>query len=81
MKIILDDAAQAWSDRAARFASEELIPHEVQAELNEGNLPAEVKARHILVETEDEARALKQLGVEFAQGYLFGRPEPANPDH
>jgi EAL domain len=31
------------------------------------------------VETEDEARALTQLGVEFAQGYLFGRPEPA-PD-
>ena len=28
------------------------------------------------VETEDEARALTQLGVEFAQGYLFGRPEP-----
>jgi EAL domain-containing protein (putative c-di-GMP-specific phosphodiesterase class I) len=29
------------------------------------------------VETEDEARALTELGVEFAQGYLFGRPEPA----
>jgi EAL domain-containing protein (putative c-di-GMP-specific phosphodiesterase class I) len=29
------------------------------------------------VETEDEARALTQLGVEFAQGFLFGRPEPA----
>ena len=31
------------------------------------------------VETDDEARALKQLGVEFAQGYLFGRPEPVPP--
>jgi EAL domain-containing protein (putative c-di-GMP-specific phosphodiesterase class I) len=29
------------------------------------------------VETEDEARALRQLGVEFAQGYLFGKPEVA----
>jgi EAL domain-containing protein (putative c-di-GMP-specific phosphodiesterase class I)/DNA-binding response OmpR family regulator len=27
------------------------------------------------VETEEEARALKALGVDFAQGYLFGRPE------
>jgi len=28
------------------------------------------------VESEDEAAALRRLGVEFAQGYLFGRPEP-----
>jgi len=28
------------------------------------------------VESEDEATALQQLGVEYAQGYLFGRPEP-----
>ena len=46
MRIMLDEQAQAWRDRAARFASEELIPHEVEAELNEGKLPAEVKARH-----------------------------------
>jgi diguanylate cyclase (GGDEF)-like protein len=29
------------------------------------------------VETEDEATALRRLGVEFAQGYLVGRPAPA----
>jgi PAS domain S-box-containing protein len=29
------------------------------------------------IETEDEARALTELGVEFGQGYWFGRPEPA----
>lgn len=29
------------------------------------------------VETEDEAWALTQLGIEFGQGYWFGRPEPA----
>jgi PAS domain S-box-containing protein len=28
------------------------------------------------IETEDEARTLTDLGVEFGQGYLFGRPEP-----
>jgi PAS domain S-box-containing protein len=29
------------------------------------------------VETEEEARALKELGVEFGQGYWFGRPDRA----
>jgi len=29
------------------------------------------------VETEEEARTLRGLGVEFGQGYLFGHPEPA----
>ena len=29
------------------------------------------------IETEAEARTLDELGVEFGQGYLFGRPEPA----
>ena len=28
------------------------------------------------VETIEEARTLTALGVEFAQGYLFGHPEP-----
>jgi EAL domain-containing protein (putative c-di-GMP-specific phosphodiesterase class I) len=28
------------------------------------------------VETIEEARTLTALGVEFGQGYLFGRPEP-----
>ncbi|MHB8399323.1 MAG: EAL domain-containing protein [Candidatus Limnocylindrales bacterium] len=28
------------------------------------------------VETEDEAAALERLGIEFAQGYLLGRPAP-----
>jgi acyl-CoA dehydrogenase len=46
MRILLDGTAQAWRDRAARFAAEELIPHEVEAELNGGNLPKDVRARH-----------------------------------
>jgi EAL domain-containing protein (putative c-di-GMP-specific phosphodiesterase class I) len=31
------------------------------------------------LEHRDEAAALMELGVEFAQGFLFGRPEPAKP--
>jgi acyl-CoA dehydrogenase len=46
VQIQLDEAARDWRDRAARFAREELIPWEVEAELNEGRLPPEVKARH-----------------------------------
>ena len=46
MRIPLDQAAESWRERAARFATEELIPWEVEAELNEGRLPPEVKARH-----------------------------------
>jgi alkylation response protein AidB-like acyl-CoA dehydrogenase len=53
LRIPLDDAAEAWRERAARFATEELIPWEVEAELNEGRLPPEVKSRH------------KQLAVEL----------------
>jgi EAL domain-containing protein (putative c-di-GMP-specific phosphodiesterase class I) len=29
------------------------------------------------IEAEAEARTLIQLGVEFGQGYWYGRPEPA----
>jgi acyl-CoA dehydrogenase len=53
MQIALDDTALAWRERAARFATEELIPWEVEAELNEGRLPPEVRARH------------KQLAIEL----------------
>ncbi len=46
MRITIDDEALAWRDRAAKFAREELIPHEVEAELHEGKLPPDVKSRH-----------------------------------
>ncbi|MGH8135265.1 MAG: acyl-CoA dehydrogenase family protein [Steroidobacteraceae bacterium] len=46
MRIMLDDEALAWRARAEKFAREELIPHEVEAELHEGRLPAEVEKRH-----------------------------------
>jgi acyl-CoA dehydrogenase len=46
MRIELDKQAEGWRARAERFAREELIPHEVEAELNGGNLPPDVRARH-----------------------------------
>jgi predicted signal transduction protein with EAL and GGDEF domain len=30
------------------------------------------------IETDEEARALTELGVEYGQGYWFGRPEPVD---
>jgi alkylation response protein AidB-like acyl-CoA dehydrogenase len=44
--IALDATARQWRDRAFRFAAEELIPWEVEAELHEGRLPPEVEKRH-----------------------------------
>ena len=46
MRLALDEQASAWRDKAYRFATEELIPHEVEAELNEGRLKPEVEKRH-----------------------------------
>jgi len=46
MKLHLDSTAQEWADRARRFAEEELIPHEIEAEMNGGRLPGAVWKRH-----------------------------------
>ena len=46
MDIALYATVSEWRDRAFRFATEELIPHEVEAELNEGRLPPELEKRH-----------------------------------
>ena len=62
MDVLLDDVALDWRNRAAEFASKELIPWEVEAELHEGKLPPEVHARH------------KQLAVELG---LSGLDVPA----
>lgn len=45
MKIELDAGAGAWQARARELA-DALQPHEVEAELNGGELPAEVRAAH-----------------------------------
>jgi alkylation response protein AidB-like acyl-CoA dehydrogenase len=46
MRIQLDSIALEWQEKARIFAEEELIPHEVEAELNEGVLPTEITKEH-----------------------------------
>ena len=46
MDIALDATARDWQGRAFAFATGELIPWEVEAELHEGRLPPEVEKRH-----------------------------------
>ena len=46
MKIELTDNALAWQAIAREYADEFLQPHEVEAELNNGELPAEITARN-----------------------------------
>jgi acyl-CoA dehydrogenase len=43
---MLDAAASDWQRKARRFAEEELIPFEVEAEMNGGVLPENVRKRH-----------------------------------
>jgi alkylation response protein AidB-like acyl-CoA dehydrogenase len=46
MSFGLDDRAAEWAGKVRAFVEEELIPHEVEAEMNGGRLPEEVSARH-----------------------------------
>ena len=46
MKLQLDTTTQHWQEKARRFAEEELIPREVEAEMNNGRLPKELGKRH-----------------------------------
>ena len=46
MQINLDDRPEAGRKKARRFAEDELIPHEVEAEMNAGKLPRTTSTRH-----------------------------------
>ena len=46
MKLQLDTMTQEWQEKARRFAEEELIPCELEAEMNQGCLPPDVSKRH-----------------------------------
>jgi acyl-CoA dehydrogenase len=46
VKINLDETATRWQTKSRTFVEEELIPCEVEAELNEGRLPADVVKHH-----------------------------------
>ncbi len=47
MQIQLHEEAKAWAEKAQRFADEQLLEWEVHAELNGGELPPDVRQRHV----------------------------------
>jgi alkylation response protein AidB-like acyl-CoA dehydrogenase len=46
MSYPLPAGARAWQAKVRRFVNDELIPHEVEAEMNGGELPPEIRKRH-----------------------------------
>ena len=46
MSYPLPPSARAWQEKTRRFVTDELIPYEVQAEMNGGDLPPEIRKRH-----------------------------------
>ena len=46
MKINLDKGTLAWQEKSRRFIDAELIPSEIEAEMNQGKLPVELNRRH-----------------------------------
>jgi len=46
MNIQLDKSTLAWQEKARHFVDEELIPSEIEAEMNDGKLPKDVGIRH-----------------------------------
>ena len=46
MKLNLDSTARQWVEKARRFAEDELIPCEIEAEMHDGRLPGDVSERH-----------------------------------
>ena len=55
MSYPLPPPARAWQEKVRRFVAEELIPHEVAAEMNGGELAPEIRARH--------KRIAKEIGL------------------
>ena len=46
MKMDLDQKVVQWRETTRRFVDEELIPAEIEAEMNQGKLSAELAQRH-----------------------------------
>jgi alkylation response protein AidB-like acyl-CoA dehydrogenase len=70
VRINLDDTANRWQATARKFAEEELIPCEIEAELNNGKLPADTVARHKRVAIE---LGFSSMDVPKAHGGLAAR--------
>ena len=64
MQIKLDDTALAWQQKARDFAEQDLIPWEVEAEMNEGRLPADISKKH-----KNKARDLGFSSMDVAKSY------------
>jgi alkylation response protein AidB-like acyl-CoA dehydrogenase len=67
MDVTLDATAREWQGRAFKFATDELIPWEVEAELHEGRLPPEIEKRHKKLAVE---LGFSAMDVPEAQGGL-----------
>ena len=67
MSFALSAEARAWQARLATFVEAELIPWEVEAELNEGEIPAEARARHVSLAQD---LGLSAMDVPKAEGGL-----------
>ena len=63
MKLNHDGTTREWQEKARRFAEEELIPHEVEAEMNGGRLPEAVSKRH------------REMAVDLGFGRMDVAPE------
>jgi len=63
VKLNLDKTTQEWQGKARCFAEEELIPCEIEAEMNGGRLPAEVSKRH------------KKMAIELGFSSMDVQPE------
>lgn len=46
MDVVLNDSAKHWQEKAGKFADQELRPWEVEAEMNNGEIPPEIRQRH-----------------------------------
>ncbi len=64
MELKLPDNVKSWAAVARRFAEQELIPWEVEAEMNEGELPPEIAAKH-----KKQAIALGLSGMDVPSRY------------
>jgi acyl-CoA dehydrogenase len=67
----MSDEDRAIQEKARGFVDEELIPHEVEAEMNEGNIDPQVKARHVQL-VRDLGLGSMNIPTEFGgQGFTM----------
>ena len=64
MQIQLDKTGLSWRQKARDFAEEDLIPWEVEAEMNGGCLPEDISKQH-----RDKARDLGFSAMDVAKSY------------